>query len=81
MNNNVGGQLGVSHETDPEEYCYRDAISELKIGHVVYVYKESILKKILEKMPNAKVTRKEFYWKIENVESKLRKYVRKQDIL
>lgn len=59
-------QFSVCHESDPENSFYKDAINELKKGHTVYVYREPILKKILETFPNIKVTKQEFYWKLEN---------------
>lgn len=64
-------KFGNPNEVDPEECCYRDAVNELKKRNTVYIYREPVLKKVLKKFPNVKITRCEFYWRLENVENKL----------
>ena len=57
---------GIDYEKDPEKDCYRDAICELKKGNTTYVYNKRVLNKILEKLPNVKVNKREFFWEVRN---------------
>lgn len=54
------------HYFDEEERCYRDALYEIRKGHIAYVYSAKILNMIIDKMPNIKINRKEFYWEVSN---------------
>lgn len=58
---------------DTELTCLRDAISELKRGHRVYIYNSKILEEVKKEFNNLEIKKRDFYWSVKNNDKILKK--------
>lgn len=57
-----------NYGADLEEQFLASSIADLNRGNIIYVYKNSILEKLKQLFNNLEITKKEFYWRVKNIE-------------